>query len=83
MQLELNDISIDHRVTENVQLAPEDYSVVLEHYSLEYKQVGYYLQVGEITKVQGWILHISVVRSQIIALLKMIIPELIFRKVSA
>ncbi|GAA3945861.1 protein kinase [Chitinophaga oryziterrae] len=54
-----------------------DYKVILEYYQLDYKMVDYYLQVGEITRVQGWILHLSAVISQVSDLLKIVIPVLI------
>ena len=60
----------------------EDYSEILDKYGLSYSRVGFHLQVGEIIGVQGWILHISVVRSEIVALLDLLIPVLISRKVA-
>jgi len=47
-----------------------------------YKPIGYHLQVGEITKVQGWILHISVVRWQITELLEAILLTLTSTRVA-
>jgi len=55
----------------------EDYSKVLEKFLIHYGTSGYYLQVGKITKVQGWILHISVVRWQIPELLDVLLPFII------
>jgi len=54
----------------------EDYAEVLQHYKLSYHISDYYLQVGEITQVQGWILHVSVIISQLNALLHTILPAL-------
>ncbi len=46
----------------------EDYSNLLLDHGLKFKKVGYLFCVGEIVPVQGWILHISAIRSQIIRL---------------
>ena len=54
-----------------------DYAEILQYYNLEYEAIDYYLQVGEIKKVQGWILHLSVVISQVADLLSLVIPFLI------
>ena len=55
----------------------EEYSEILKYYGLPFKETGYHLQVGEITGVEGWILHISIVRSQILACFQKVIPILI------
>jgi len=55
----------------------DDYSVILEQHGLAYTRVDYYWQVGTIEPVQGWILHLSVVWSQIMALTKLLIPILL------
>lgn len=55
----------------------EDYSAILKSYGLPYKVAGNYYQVGEITWVQGWVLHISVISIQIAPLLEAILPVLI------
>jgi len=55
----------------------DDYSVYLNQYSLSYKSLDIHLLVGEIKQTQGWILHISVVRSQIQSLLIVLLPKLI------
>lgn len=54
---------------------------ILEEYGLSYKEVGPYLEVGE-PKVEGWVLHIGVIRLQFTPLLKAILPLLIESKVS-
>jgi serine/threonine protein kinase len=59
-----------------------DYASILEKKRIDFKAIGYHYQVGEITKVQGWILHISVVRWQIPELLDMILPGLLNSKVA-
>jgi serine/threonine protein kinase len=65
----------------NIQAHPvniEDYSGILSAYNTSFTPADhYYLQVGEIGETQGWILHISVVISQLEAALKAIIPVLL------
>ena len=53
-----------------------DHEELLQSFGLNYKKVEYYLQVGEIEKTQGWILHLSVVLSQVGDLLMLVIPFL-------
>jgi len=61
----------------------QGHSKVLEYYSVNYSIADtYYLQVGEITRVQGWILHLSVVISQVDSLLNLIIPKLLAENVA-
>jgi len=57
--------------------AIDNYSEILNLHMLEYKSSGYYWQVGEITGVQGWLLHISIVRGQVARLLNSILATLI------
>jgi serine/threonine protein kinase len=52
------------------------YAEILQACGLEYKEVAHYLQAGEITKTQGWLLHLSVVQSQTLDLLQTVIPFL-------
>jgi serine/threonine protein kinase len=47
----------------------EDYSNILNTHRTPFKRKGFHLCIGEPKKVQGWILHISVVRSQIARML--------------
>lgn len=54
----------------------EDYSKLLDNLLIQYKIIDYYLQVGEITRIQGWILHISVIKSQLFDFFLLIIPFL-------
>ncbi len=54
----------------------EDYAEILGKYDLPYRQSGFYYQVGEIEKVQGWILHLSVVWTQLEDLLNTVLPLL-------
>lgn len=54
-----------------------DYSEILKAFGLSYRTMDYYLQVGEITRVQGWILHISITISQTIPLFEKLLPYLI------
>lgn len=60
----------------------EDYAEILEFFGIAYERVNYYLQVGEIKKIQGWIIHISVVISQVKDLLEKVIPILVAENVS-
>jgi len=53
-----------------------NYSDILDEYGLKYESVDYYLQVGEITWNQGWILDISVVFYQVEDLLTSVLPIL-------
>jgi serine/threonine protein kinase len=53
-----------------------DYGELLQYFGLKSKKVEYYFQVGEIEKTQGWILHLSVVLSQMTDLLQLVIPFL-------
>ena len=59
----------------------DNYSKILDSHGLSFKQIGYYLQVGEIVNVQGWILHISAVKWQITDVLEAILPVLILTQV--
>ena len=55
----------------------EDYRSVLETYGISYQEDGYYLQVGKINKVQGWILHMSVSKYKFCELINIVIPILL------
>ena len=55
----------------------DGFSEILSSHNLPYTCVGHYFQVGEINSVQGWIIHISVVRSQLIDLITKILPLLL------
>jgi serine/threonine protein kinase len=57
------------------------YADLLNMYNTKYTEIGQYLQVGNVDKVQGWILHVSVIVSQLPRLLKVIIPELVSENV--
>jgi len=80
MQAEVNNISIG---TNGLEVhAVENYAAILQHFEIDYKSAGYHLQVGNIDLTQGWILHISIVRSQIPEVLNTIIPLLMETNVS-
>ncbi|TDX01830.1 class III lanthionine synthetase LanKC N-terminal domain-containing protein [Dinghuibacter silviterrae] len=55
----------------------EDYSLFLKSLKSEYTIDNYYLQVNKINATQGWIIHLSVIISQVTALVKQITPLLI------
>jgi serine/threonine protein kinase len=54
----------------------QDYSEVLDKFGFEYKKTDYYLEAGTPEWVQGWIIDISVIYTQIPNLLKAILPLL-------
>lgn len=54
----------------------QDVGTLLDKNNLSYQALDHYYQVGEITPVQGWILHISVIKYQLLELLEMVIPVL-------
>ncbi|GAA0536611.1 class III lanthionine synthetase LanKC N-terminal domain-containing protein [Chitinophaga japonensis] len=71
----------DARTNENVGNSQtpqwiEDYADILKEYDLGYRRLEYYLQVGDISLVQGWILHVSCIISQVPVMLREIIPIL-------
>ncbi|HEX9511271.1 MAG TPA: lanthionine synthetase LanC family protein [Puia sp.] len=59
-----------------------NYAEILQSYGLSYMPVDYYLQVGEIPWIQGWILHVSVIMSQLNVVFKAILPVLIKENVA-
>jgi len=60
----------------------DEYSDVLGVYDLKFKEFDYYLQVGDLSQVQGWVIHISVIFDEVIPMLHIIIPELVKDKIS-
>lgn len=54
-----------------------DYASVLGKLALSFEQSEYYYQVGAMEKTQGWILHLSVIRAQLPALLRLVLPLLV------
>src|SRR6187402_2333658 len=60
----------------------EDYSAILKTSRLPHIPSGYYWQVGTIERTQGWILHLSVILTQVAELFKTVIPYLIIEKVA-
>lgn len=60
----------------------KDYSTIFVRCSLEFVGSSYYWQTGEIKKVQGWILHLSVVITELNQVLDLVIPRLIQWKVT-
>jgi serine/threonine protein kinase len=57
--------------------AAEDYLQILQHYHLSPTRVDFHLMIGETKLVQGWLLHVSIVRSQVGDVLFILIPMLI------
>src|SRR5260221_1237187 len=54
-----------------------NYRALLRHFALDPVRVDFHWQVGRIRRLQGWLLHISIIRSQIIDVSQVIIPLLI------
>jgi serine/threonine protein kinase len=63
-------------------LNAEDYSEILNHFGLTYTKADCYWQVGQINHIQGWILHLSAVISQVTSLFETVIPLLLEENVS-
>jgi hypothetical protein len=63
------------------ETSQEDYSLLLDSYGLFYQTIPPYLLVGEITRKQGWILHVSIIYSQSHIAIRHLISLLIARKV--
>lgn len=59
----------------------KDYTEILALHHLKYRPVDFYYQVGEIEKVQGWIIHLSARWPQIPDLLTTILPILISQNI--
>lgn len=59
----------------------DDFSEVLDALGVTYSSSEYYWQVGEIKKVQGWILHLSIIGSQLTELVNFIVPILVSHNV--
>lgn len=53
------------------------FAELLQYHELKFSPTDYYLQVGNIPWVQGWVLHISVIVSQLQTLLENIIPVIL------
>lgn len=72
-------INLQNMRRTNTKLPHEskDYYEVLNFYGLEYKVNGHFIQVGNILCTQGWILHLSVVQTQMTSLLHKVIPLLV------
>jgi len=59
-----------------------DYAEMLRELNLDFATVDeHYLRVGEPKKVQGWLLHLSVIKSQAQRLMEVVLPLLIEEKV--
>jgi serine/threonine protein kinase len=76
-----NIVTTQEKIEVSNDLAILDYSTIFDQLNVEYIRIGYYLQVGEIAQTEGWILHLSIVRSQIPAVLRLLVPRLIDAKV--
>jgi len=80
MELEINspiNSGINRVALPKAILTPtDDFAEVLKQFGLKYKRTDYYLEVGEAPWIQGWILDISVVVSQLLSLQEVVIPFL-------
>jgi serine/threonine protein kinase len=54
------------------------YAQILARFEIDYSTSDKYLEVGKIDWVQGWILEISVITSQVESMLEAVLPLLIF-----
>jgi serine/threonine protein kinase len=69
--------SIPPRSAETISPYNEmDYTELLKFYGLDYKIIGYCLQVGDLHGAEGWVLNISTVISQLPVLFRTILPVL-------
>ena len=60
----------------------KDHAEMLRILGVSYKEVDeHFLQVGEVAKVQGWIIHLSVVRRHVQRLTEKILPWLLSEKI--
>lgn len=76
MQIQSSEILSAPALIDNSAL-DEKYTGILKKCGIAYTTVGYHLKVGTIEQVQGWILHISVIRQEMISLLNVLVPFLI------
>jgi len=70
------------RKTEARLTCSGNYVEILKSFDLDYVQIGYYLQVGEIARTHGWVIHLSVVMSQVAKLLQSLVPFLLNEEVT-
>ena len=66
-------VCVQSDLTKNVT---DDYATLLDSFKAKHYTLDYYLKVGETKEIQGWILHISSVISQIINVFEVVIPIL-------
>lgn len=76
-----NNLSVSE-TTNNTCPDTEEYAELLTFFGAEYKQVYYHLQVGESSRTEGWVLHVSAVVSQITDVIKTVVPILLEEKVA-
>jgi serine/threonine protein kinase len=74
-------------ITENIQIATEtaevsDYGQFLTNLDVSYSKSGFYLRIGPNSQREGWLLILSVNRTQVLDLLKTIVPILISQNVT-
>lgn len=69
--------SLDQELPINDQEDLVDYSDILQSLGVDYTPSSYYWQIGKIEKARGWIIHLSVIKRKMSALLNVVIPELL------
>jgi len=67
--------SVDH--TLSLVDGTTDFSEFLNTLGAEPTHSNFYWQVGQISKTQGWILHLSVIRTQLTQLFNLVVPILL------
>jgi serine/threonine protein kinase len=67
--------------TEAPVIPATEYADLLQSFGVVYKHAEYYLQVGEMNRTQGWILHLSAVVYQVSNLLQVVVPFLLGEQV--
>jgi len=82
----LEDITIEKNIVNKPETKAlgqtENFIQLLQFYAQEFKPDKYHLIVGTLIKPQGWILHLSVVLSQVWKLLETVIPFLVEENVT-
>ncbi|MDO6433885.1 lanthionine synthetase LanC family protein [Flavitalea sp. BT771] len=69
-------------MNEESTISPENYSGLLASFVELFKAKDYFWQAGDISDIQGWVIHLSAVASQLNDLFQTVIPILVSEKVS-
>lgn len=66
-----------------IPIINQSYQDILLKFNIKnYHEKDYYLQIGQIDQLQGWIFHISVLQTRFIELLEKLIPFFINKKIT-